>query len=110
MRAGLLSDPQVIQLLDEHFVCSWVVHHEISDPAWSGLPITRTILEHHEYPFDFMFWAPDGTYLGLVTSFRHLRSAHPDVAHPQRGGPDHKAVLLEAIERLVGLAPDREVR
>lgn len=104
MRAGLLSDSQVIQLLDERFVCSWVVHDEISDPSWSGLPIAHVLDKEHEYPFDFMFFAPDGSFLGKLTSFRHLRGAHPDVAHPDRGGPDHKTVLLETIDRLIGPA------
>lgn len=101
MRAGLLSDPKVIATLNERFVNTWVIIDDIQRRVGAKHPdMARHLLGDHEYPFDFMFFSPEGAFLSRLTSFEDLPGAHPDVGHPRRATDEahsHTDVFLEAL-------------
>lgn len=101
MRAGLLSEPTVIQCVNETFVATWILVDDARERARAGDEFARTLAVNWEFPLDLMFFNPDGRYVNKLNSFRDLRSAHDDVGHPPDGrGRDapHEQVFLQHVD------------
>lgn len=106
MRAGLLSDERVIATLNEHFVCTWTIIDDIERRVGKRYPkLAETLLGKHQYPFDFMFFSPQGEFITRLTSFVDLPGANPAVGHPHRSNEpqkNHTDVFLEALAKHFG--------
>ena len=82
MRAGLLSDPEVIARLNENFVCSTVLIDDAKRRAAQGDELAKQLAAHWTYPLEMMFLKPDGTLVSKLNSFKDFSGVHPDVAAP----------------------------
>ena len=81
MRAGLLSDKQVISLLNENFVCTWALVDEVKKYQGPSQELANTLAKHWEYPMDLMFLSSAGKFVSKLNSFAQLHGVHPDVGH-----------------------------
>jgi hypothetical protein len=102
LRAGLLSNPEVIETINRKFVSIWVIYDELITQAADGDRLARVLSVNHEYPLDFMFLTPNGQLITRLTSFKDLPSAHQAVAHPQRGGNSHFNVFMNRVKKHFG--------
>lgn len=104
MRAGLLSEPTVIETLNERFVCTWIIIDDIQKRlGGKENPLAATLLYLHQYPFDFMFLSPEGKFVTRLTSFKDLPGAHPAVSHPRREAQvSHVDVFLSTVDKFFG--------
>ena len=104
MRAGLLSDPLVIETLNRRFVCSWVIIDDVMKTIGKeSHSLATSLIYLHQYPMDFMFLTPEGKFKGQLTSFGDLRGAHTAVSHPRREGQEsHVDVFMGAIAEHFG--------
>ena len=104
MRAGLLSDPRVIETLNERFVCTWVIIDDIKKRlGGKDEHLATMLLSLHEYPFDFMFLSPEGKFIARLNSFQDLPGAHPDVSHPRRDRrASHVDVFMDTVAKHFG--------
>ena len=105
MRAGLLSDRDVIKLLNEKFVSTWVLIDELKKTADKPNRFADTLAKNWEYPLDLMFLTANGEFRTKLNSFRDL-PAHPEVGHPghpfSRYAPSHVDVFLGHAKRFLG--------
>ena len=82
MRAGLLSDPEVIGRLNENFVCTTVVIDDVNKRAEKGDEFAKQLKAHWNYPLEMMFLRTDGSLISSLNSFKDFPGVHPDVAAP----------------------------
>ena len=100
MRAGLLSDPLIIERLNRKFVSTWIIVDDLMKLSGKGGKLSQTLAENWQYPLDIMFLTPDGRLVSKLNSFKHFRTAHPDVSHPPTrlsSGPSHVEVFLDHL-------------
>jgi hypothetical protein len=105
MRAGLLSRRDVIRLINENFVSTWVLIDELKKYVGAQEPFANTLASHWEYPLDVMFLTGDGRFATKLNSFRDF-PAHRDVGHPRHPfspfEPSHADVFLEHARQFLG--------
>jgi hypothetical protein len=82
LRAGLLSDPEVIRRLNASFVCTTVVIDDVRRRAAAGDGFAKQLQAQWTYPLEMMFLRPDGGLISRLNSFRDFPGVHPDVAAP----------------------------
>jgi hypothetical protein len=82
LRAGLLSQPQVIDLINERFVSTWLIIDDANKLAETGEPLAKTLSSNWEYPIDVMFLTSEGKLVSKLNSFKDFKDVHPDVATP----------------------------
>lgn len=67
MRAGPLSSPETIKILNENYVCAWVLTRDLKEsrkvPDTELAQWATRALEHYKYPVDSMIFAPDLAFL-----------------------------------------------
>lgn len=80
MRAGLLSQPQVIQRINEQFVSVSLTHHELKKLAESGHELAREIFDHWKYPVTLAFLTPEGRFITSLSTLTDLTHVHPDTS------------------------------
>jgi hypothetical protein len=78
LRAGLLSDPQVIQKVNEQFVSVTLPSADLSKRAASGDALAREILNHWQLPVGLIFLTPEGQFVTKLSSLTDLNEVHPD--------------------------------
>jgi hypothetical protein len=82
LRAGLLSQPEVIEEINEKFVSTWTVIDEATKLAEKGDPLGKTLASSWEYPVDLMFLTPEGKLVSKLNSYKDFKDVHPDTAVP----------------------------
>jgi hypothetical protein len=100
LRAGLFSEPLVIQSINETFVATWILVDDAKERGISGDKFARTLALKWEFPLDLMFFNPDGSYVNKLNSFKDLRAADDTVGHPPEGrgkGEAHMQVFLRHV-------------
>lgn len=107
MRAGLLSTPSVIDLINQKFVATWVLIDDLKKPGAEGNRFAETLQSHWEYPLDLMFLSSNGEFVSKLNSFRDL-PAHPNVGHPTHPGnpfaqnsPNKAIIFLSHAKRFL---------
>ena len=98
MRAGLLSDPEVIRQLNRRFVCTTVLIDDARKAAAAGDPLAKRFADEWKYPLQMMFLKPDGTLVFKLNSFKDFPGVHPDVAAPPEKQRVERATDREHIE------------
>lgn len=105
MRAGLLSDHRVIDLINDKFVSTWVLIDELKANAGQHPELSATLLKNWEYPLDLMFLNANGDVVTKLNSFNDLPNAHPDVGHHgnplARRGASHIEIFLDHANRFL---------
>jgi hypothetical protein len=86
LRAGLLSDREVIDQLSRRFVSTAAIIDDVEKRAQGGDPLAQQLAAHWEYPLELMFLTPTGTVVSKLNSFKDFPGIHPDVAAPPKGG------------------------
>ena len=108
MRAGLLSDPEVIRRLNNEFVCTTVVINDVNRLADQGDELAKQLKANWTYPLEMMFLRTDGTLISKLNSFKDFPGVHPDVAAPpgkkrveQAADRAHVEIFLKHLEEHV---------
>jgi hypothetical protein len=104
LRAGLLSENQVIRLINENFVSTWVLIDVVKSHAGQGNQLAGVLAKKWEYPLDLMFLTPQGEFVSKLNSFRDFPNAHIDVGHPGShlpGGLSHEEIFLKRAEKFL---------
>jgi hypothetical protein len=108
LRAGLLSQPQVIDRLNSEFVCTWCVIADVRRFAEEGDELSRTLAANWKYPVDLMFLDSAGALQNKLNSYKDFVGVHGDVSTPPEeespfgSGRSHVEVFLDHIERHFG--------
>ena len=101
MRAGLLSETDVIGRINATFVSTWILIDDAQRLAGEGDAVATTLAGNWEYPLDLMFLSSDGKFITKLNSFKDLRDAHSDVGHPPDGrgrDQDHVDVFNDLLD------------
>lgn len=104
MRAGLLSHPEVIDLINNKFISTWIIVDDAQRLAKEGNALAKTLIGNWQYPLDLMFLTENGVMISKLNSVQHLQhDVHKDVSHPAaKPGPAHKDVFVQHVVRLFG--------
>ena len=109
MRAGLLSDPDVIERINRTFVSTTAIIDDVTRLADKGDPLARQLAAQWEYPVELVFLSPSGAVISRLNSYRDFPRVHPDVAMPPQkahvaGGddPSHQEVFLKHLAEHFG--------
>jgi hypothetical protein len=81
LRAGLLSDPEVIRRLNQQFVCTTVLIDDAKKLAEHD-ELAKQLAAQWTYPLEMMFLRNDATVISKMNSFKDFPGVHPDVAAP----------------------------
>jgi hypothetical protein len=104
LRAGLLSDPEVIRRLNQQFVCTTVLIDDVKKRADQGDELAKRLAAEWIYPLELMVLRPDGTLVFKLNSFKDFTGVHPDVAAPPGKErvvlPDERAHIDGFLKRL----------
>ena len=84
MRAGLLSDPEVIHRLNNHFICTSTIIDDVQKRAAQGDELAKLLAAQWEYPVEMMFLTPTGSVVSKLNSYRDFPGVHPDVVSPPK--------------------------
>ena len=109
MRAGLLSDPEVIARLNKGFVCTSIIIDDLEKRAATGDELAKRLVGQWEYPVELMLLTPAGTLVSKLNSFKDFPGMHPDVSAPpgnrHQGTADehsHTKIFLSQLALLPG--------
>jgi hypothetical protein len=104
LRAGLLSDPDVIILLNRRFVCISSIIDDVQKRAESGDELARYLAAQWKYPVEMMFISPACTLVSKLNSYEDFPGVHLDVnappgkRHVQRGDErSHVDIFLRHV-------------
>jgi hypothetical protein len=78
LRAGLLSQPEVIQRLNQQFVTTTLSYFELLQLARSENALAREVLLHWQTPLVLVFLSPEGRFVTKLSSLTDLTQVHPD--------------------------------
>jgi hypothetical protein len=104
LRAGLLSENEVIRMINENYVSTWVLIDDVKSYSGKEQRLAATLASNWEYPLDLMFLTSSGEFFGKLNSFRDFPNAHVDVGHPGTHLPDsvaHSEIFLSKAKELL---------
>jgi hypothetical protein len=93
LRAGLLSDDEVINRLNKSFVCTSVIIDDVKRRAESGDELAKQLAAQWQYPLEMIFLTPACGLVSKLNSYQDFAGVHPDVVAPPKG--QHTAVKDE---------------
>jgi hypothetical protein len=82
LRAGLLSDPEVITRLNSRFVCTSAIIDEVEKRAAGGDELARLLAAQWEYPVEMLFLTPPSAVVSKLNSFKDFPGMHAEVSAP----------------------------
>ena len=83
MRAGLLSDSEVIGRLNKNFVNTSIIIDDVQKRAESGDPLAKELAAQWQYPLEMVFLTSDAKLVSKLNSFHDFPGIHPDVVGPR---------------------------
>jgi hypothetical protein len=111
VRAGLLSQPKVIQRINGQFVSTTITFPEMAKLAKAGDELAGKATDHWSPPVTLMFLNPEGGFLSKLDVLKNLTDVHPDTAHRpgQKKDPaslvNNTRVFLEHLDKQFGAVP-----
>jgi hypothetical protein len=90
LRAGLLSDPEVITRLNKDFVNTSVIIDDVQKRAEKGDALAKQLVDLWEYPVEMMFLSPTSasstacTLVSKLNSYKDFPGVHHDVVAPPK--------------------------
>jgi hypothetical protein len=86
MRAGLLSDPDVINRLNKSFVSTSMIIDDLQKRAEVGDELAKQLAAHWEYPVEMIFLTPACKLVFKLNSVQDFSAPHPDVPRLAKSG------------------------
>lgn len=80
MRAGLLSQPEVIQRINEKFVITTITYPDLTKIAKTGDELAGKVAEHWTSPVTLLFLTPEGRFITKLSPLAELPDVHPDTS------------------------------
>jgi hypothetical protein len=80
LRAGLLSQPQVIQRINQQFASTTLSYFELLQLAHAGNGLAQEMLKHWQTPLVLVFLTPEGQFVTKLSSLKELNEVHPDTS------------------------------
>ena len=102
MRAGLLSEREVISRLNTGFVCTTILIDDLETRAAAGDALAKQLAGEWEYPVEMMFVTPACKVVSKLNSFKDFPGMHPDVSAPP--GHRHREMQDENLHANIFLA------
>jgi hypothetical protein len=107
LRAGLLSQPEVIRRVNRQFVSTTLSYPDLKKRGEPGDALAKEILRHWQIPLVLVFLTPEGRFITKLSSLDQLNEVHPETTKrneaPQRHsleGDAHNAhVFLEHLTK-----------
>lgn len=107
MRAGLLSQPRVIQRINQQFVSTTISADDLSKLAYFKNELAQKVLRHWETPLVLVFLSPEGELITKLTSLKELNKVHPDTSmrpeapqiHSCTSDTENAQVFLEHVKK-----------
>jgi hypothetical protein len=84
LRAGLLSDPEIIKRLNKGFVSTSMIIDDVQKRAKAGDELAKQLVAHWEYPLELMFLTPACKLVFKLNSYQDFPGIHPDVVAPPK--------------------------
>ena len=88
MRAGLLSQPEVIRRINRQFVSTTLSYPDLKKRGDAGDALAKEVLRHWQIPLVLVFLTPEGRFINKLSSLDQLNEVHPDTTKrneaPQR--------------------------
>ena len=104
MRAGLLSDREVIARLNSGFVSTSIIIDDLEKRAVAGDELAKQMVAQWEYPVEMMFLTPACQLVSKLNSFKDFPGMHPDVSAPpgsrhvdSTGERTHQTIFLDHL-------------
>ena len=109
MRAGLLSEREVITRLNKSFVSTSIIIDDLEKQAAKGDALAQQLVAQWEYPVEMMFLTPACKLVSKLNSFKDFPGMHPDVSAPpgnrhKKLGDEHSHtnIFLNHVARYFG--------
>jgi hypothetical protein len=84
LRAGLLSNAEVINRLNKSFVCTSIIIDDVKKRAESGDELAKPLAAQWEYPLEMIFLTPACGLVSKLNSYKDFPGVHPDVVAPPK--------------------------
>jgi hypothetical protein len=110
VRAGLLSQPEVIQTLNERFVCTTINSFDLLELAKKKDELAGQAARHWSYPVCLMLLNSEGKLITKLNPIKELTDIHPDTDQRpgQRFAPtaeNNTRVFLKRVDDYFGKTP-----
>jgi hypothetical protein len=80
VRAGLLSQPQVIQRINETFVSTSITYPELAKMVKAGDEFAGKVAAHWFSPVTLIFLTTEGRFITRLSPLAELCEVHPDTS------------------------------
>lgn len=110
MRAGLLSQPQVIKKINERFVSTTITYYDLQEIEKKGDKLASEIVTNWSNPVTLMFLTPEGRYITKLSVLEQLNSIHPDTTFRpgqkrDANSEENMRLFLKHVDQHFGKAP-----
>jgi hypothetical protein len=110
VRAGLLSQPEVIQAINARFVSTTLTYSELTGFAKSGDELAGIVSANWSSPVSLMFLTPEGRFVSKLSPLKDLTDVHPDTS-PRPGqnkspsAEQNTRIFLSHLAQQFGASP-----
>ncbi len=110
MRAGLLSELDVIHKINERFVSTTITFADLKKIAKKGDELGRAVAAQFLGPVELMFFTPECRFITKLCAVQDFTEIHPDTdIRPGQSycpSPEHNAqVFLKRVDDFFGDTP-----
>jgi len=108
LRAGLLSEPEVIKLVNEKFVTTTIAYADLVVLEKKGDEFAQEVSANFSNPVTVMFLSKSGRFISKLTVLRDLTDIHPDTTFrpgqnlSQSRSSQNAHVFLEHVNKFFG--------
>lgn len=110
MRAGLLSQPEVIETVNERFVSTTISLADLMELAKADDVLANVVAFNFTNPVTVMFLSEKGRFISKLTVLDELNDVHPDTTfrpgQRQNASPDRNTqAFLRHVNQYFGKSP-----
>jgi hypothetical protein len=110
MRAGLLSEPQVIQTINDRFVSTTFTYDDVKKRAKTTDELAGAVAAQFLGPVELLFFSPEGRFITKLTSVQDFTDIHPDTdirpgQRYNRSPERNVRVFLKHVDAYFGKTP-----
>jgi hypothetical protein len=78
VRAGLLSQPEVIQRINQQFVSTTITYFDLLELKKKGDAFATKVAPHWSNPVSLMFFTTEGEFITRLNPVHDFTDIHPD--------------------------------